>query len=154
MEKFLESLNKAEKIIQAADHMFYITLPLIKDKRLLLRILLETNIAVANCINLILQYEYLFKRISLYTDSKENLRTFEKNCAPRYNITEQELRSIFELFDLVKRHKESPFEFMKNGKVVILSKNLEQKIISDEKIKEFLIIAKQVLKKTRNTILR
>ena len=66
MERFLEYIQEAEKIIQTVDHMAYITFPLIKDKKLLLKILLETKIAVANCINSILQHEYIYKRITLY----------------------------------------------------------------------------------------
>ena len=75
MEKFLENLEKAEKIVQTTDHMIYVTFPLFKDKRLLLKILLEIKIAVSSCINSILQYEYLYKKISLYKDPKTKLNT-------------------------------------------------------------------------------
>ncbi len=149
MEKFLENLQEAENIIQTIDHMVYVTFPLIKDKRLLLKILLETKTAVANCINSILQYEYLYKRIRLYKDSKTNFRTFKERCAQRYQITEEEIKSIIELFEIVEKHKQSTFEFIKNEKVIILSENLEQKTLTIEKIKEFLVLAKDVLKKAK-----
>ena len=35
MEKFLENLQEAHKIIQTLDHMMYVTFPLIKDKNIL-----------------------------------------------------------------------------------------------------------------------
>ena len=70
MEKFLENLQEAENIIQTIDHMVYVTFPLIQDKKLLLKIILETKTAIANCINSILQYEYLYKRIRLYKEPK------------------------------------------------------------------------------------
>lgn len=154
MEKFLENLQDAENIIQTIDHMVYVTFPLIKDKKLLLKILLETKTAVANCINSILQYEYLYKRIKLYKDSKTNFRTFEERCAPRYKITKEEIKLIIELFDVAEKHKQSPFEFVRNEKVIILSENLEQKIITIEKTKEFLVLAKNILRKTGDKILR
>jgi len=81
MEKFLEYIQEAEKIIQTVDHMVYITFPLIKDKRLLLKILLETKIAISNCINSILQHEYIYKRIVLYKNAKTNFRTFNEKCS-------------------------------------------------------------------------
>ena len=91
MEKFLENLASAEKTLQTAVHMIYVTFPLIKDKRLILKVIQETKNALTDCINSILQYEYIYKRINLYNDSKSNFKTFSEKCAPRYNITKQEL---------------------------------------------------------------
>jgi hypothetical protein len=139
----------AEKTLQTADHMIYVTFPLIKDKRLLLKVLQETKNAVTDCINSILQYEYIYKRITLYKDSKENFRTFTEKCAPRYNITREEISSILELFDIMEKHKKSPFEFVKDDKIVILSSSMQPKTLTIEKTKEFLITAKNIVRKTQ-----
>jgi len=152
MEKFLENLQEAEKTIQTIDHIVYVTFPLIKDKRLLLKTLLETKIAVTSCINSILQYEYLYKRIRLYKDSKTNFQTFERKCALRYNISKEEISLIYELFDIAKKHKESEMEFVKNEKIIILTENLEPKTLTVEKIKQFLALAKDILIKTKKRI--
>jgi len=154
VEKFLEYLKTAEEKIQTVDHMIYITFPLIKDKRLLLKILSEMNFIVLNTINSILQYEYLYKRIDLTQDAKTNLRIFINQCAPRYQITEQEIKLILELIDLADKHKKSPFEFIKEEKVVILSENLKPATITLDKTKEFLLVNKIILKKTRETMKR
>ena len=152
MKKFLENFQEAEKIIRTLDHMIYVTFPLIKDKRLLLKILLETKTAVAKCINSVLQYEYLYKRINLYKDQKTNFKIFQEQCASRHKITKQEIKLILELFDIVDKHKQSPFEFMKNEKVVILSENLKTNTLTVENLKEFLALAKSILRKTRATM--
>ncbi len=149
MEKFLENLAKAEKILHAADHMIYVTFPLIKDKRLLIKIIEEIRDAITACITSILQREYIYKRIKLYKDPKANFKTFTEKCAPRYNIQNDEIKLILELFDFVEKHKQSPFEFIKNEKVVILSNNLKPKTLTAEKTKEFLTLAKNILKKTK-----
>ena len=154
MEKFIEYLAEAERIIKTADHLIYMTFPLVKDKKLLLKILSETKIVITNCINSILQYEYLYKRIKLYKDPKTNFRTFREKCAPRYKITKEEIKIIIELFEIVENHKQSPFEFVKNEKIIILSENLEQKTLTIEKTKEFLLLAKNILKKSKEIILR
>jgi hypothetical protein len=154
MEKFLENLQSAEKTLQTVDHMVYVTFPLVKDKRLLLKVLQETKNAITNCINSILQYEYLFKRITLYKDPKSNLRVFIEKCAPRYQITKEEINLIMELFDFIVKHKESPFEFVKDEKVVILSNNLNQKILTLEKTKEFLVLGKDIVRKTKEAMKR
>lgn len=154
MEKFLENILAAEKILQTADHLIYVTFPVVKDKRLLLKIMQETRNAITNCINSILQYEYLYKRITLYKDSKSNLKIFVEKCAPRYKITKEEINLILDLFDFIEKHRESPFEFVKDEKVVILSNNLKQKILTLEKTKEFLVLGKNILRKTRETMNR
>ncbi|MFH1787437.1 MAG: hypothetical protein ABH811_01455 [archaeon] len=154
MEKFIENIQSANKTIKIIDHMVYVTFPLIKDKRLLLKILLETKKAIVDCINSILQYEYLYKRIKLYKNQKENLRTFKEKCASKYNITKQEINLINELFEIAEQHKKSPFEFIKDKKIIILSEELQPKIITFEKTKEFLILGKNILNKTKQVILR
>jgi len=145
MEKFLENIEQAEKIIQTTDYLTYMTFPLIKDKRLLLKIISEIKIAIAKSINSILQYEYLYKRILLHKDPKLNFKTFKEKCAKKYNITEQEIKLILELFDIVEKHKKSSMEFLRKEKIVILSNNSEPRIITLEKTKEFLTTAKNIL---------
>ena len=152
MEKFLENILEAEKNLRTIDHIIYVTFPLIKDKRLLLKVIQEIKDVVTNCITSILQYEYLYKRISLYRDSRENLKTFTEKCAQRYNIGKDEIRLILELFKFVENHKKSPFEFVKDEKIVILSENSKPTTMTLEKTKEFLITAKDILKKTKEGI--
>jgi hypothetical protein len=149
MEKFFENIYKAEKNLKTVDHILYVTFPLVKDKRLLLKMLQEMKSIITHCITAILQYEYLYKRITLYKNAKENFKNFKEKCAPRYKITKEELVLISELFDFVEKHRESPFEFVKDDKIVILSENLNQKTLTLEKTKEFLMLSKDILRKTK-----
>lgn len=153
MEKFLQNLEEAEKLISAADHMVYVSFPLIKEKNLLLKALTQTKTSITSCINSILQFEYLYKRVSLYKDSKSNMRVFQERCAPKYGITRQELKQIMELLDLIEKHKKSHMEFMRGNKIIILSENSKTNTITLEKAKEFLILAKKILEKTKTQIL-
>ena len=130
MEKFLEYLQEAEKIIKTADHLTYITFPLVKEKKLLLKIVSEIKRAVAYCINSILQYEYMFERIRLTNNPKTNMKIFEEKCAPRYDINKKQISLISELFDIVEHHEKSPMEFVREEKVVILTENSRMKIIN------------------------
>ncbi len=153
MEKFLENLYEAEKIIKKIDHMIYITYPLIQDKRLILKTISEAKRAIIKCINSILQYEYLYKRIRLTKDPKENMRVFKLKCAPRYDISVGKIKIILELFDLVEKHKKSPFEFKKQEKIVILSEDSKPKVIVIEDAKKFLSLAKELLTKSKKLII-
>ncbi len=154
MEKFIEYLEKAERKLQTADHMTYITFPLVKEKRLLFKILTELNEVLLSTINAILQYEYLYKRIRLTRDSKENLNIFKEKCSRWYEISEEELNKIIEILKLTQKHKNSPFEFVRKEKVIIMSDNLKTETLTLEKIKEYLALTKKVLKKSEARIKR
>lgn len=150
--KFIESLQEAEKNVRTIDHMLYVTYPLIKDKRILIKVLKESKNSIFLCISAILQYEYINKRITLYEDSKRNFNTFIE-CSKRYSVTSDEIKRILELFDIIERHKESAIEFYKNGKLIILSENMTQRLISLEKTKEFLELSKEILKKSKSCLI-
>ena len=152
MEKIIKNLEESQRIIRVADHLIYMTYPLVKDKKLLLKIIVELKKGLTSCINAILQYEYLYKRIKLSPDSKSNFNTFQQKCAPRYNISNQEIQAILEIFRIVEKHKQSPMEFVRNEKVVILSKNLQMEIITFEQAKQFLQISKDILKKVESVL--
>ncbi|MEM3091242.1 MAG: hypothetical protein QXX55_01035 [Candidatus Pacearchaeota archaeon] len=149
MEKFLENLLEAEKNIKNADHMIYVTFPLIKDKRILLKILEEIKNGVLYCITSILQHDFVYKKINLYKNAKENFNVFVQKSAQNYDITKDEIRMIRELLDLMEKHKQSPFEFIKGNKIIILSNGLKPTILTLEKTKEFLMLGKNLLKKTK-----
>ena len=152
MEKWLEYLKTAEKKTQTIDHMIYITFPLIKEKRLLLKILSEMNLIAVNIINSVLQYEYIYKRIELTKDAKTNLNIFFQKCAPRYEINEIEIKTIKELLDIYEKHQKSPFEFVKNDNVIILSDNLIPEVVTIDKTKNFLTSIKIILKKVQKVV--
>jgi len=152
-EKFLISLEKAKKSLEIADHLTYMTFPIVKENRLLLKVLDELYLSIINAINAILQYEYLYKRVQIYQDAKENFRSFQR-IAVRYNINQEQLNKIIEILNLAEKHKKSPFEFSKDGKIVIMSDNLRIETINIDKIKGFILETKDFLRKCSLTIRR
>lgn len=151
-EKYIENLDKAAKNLQTADHMLYMTYPLIKEKRLLLKILNEIYLVTLSIVNAILQYEYLYKRINLYKESEINLQTFRNKCAPRYSITSEQIEKVLEIFNLAEKHKKSPFEFVRNNKVVIMTNALKTDTITIEKMKDYILLSKDLLRKAETII--
>lgn len=150
--KFIEHLAEAQKIISIIDHMYYVTFPLVKDKRMLLRILAESKKATAHCINAILQCEYILTRIQLYKDPEINFRIFELKCAPLYDISQEEIKLIRELFEITETHKKSPAEFRKGETIIIFGDNAKTTTITEEKIKQFLLLSKSVCQKATERI--
>jgi len=152
MEKFQENLAQAIKNLQIADHMAYVTYPLVNDRRLLLKIFDEIYKSIIGCINTILNYEYLYKRIRLYKENNSNMQTFMNKCAKNYELTNEQIKKIKEILELNKQHKQSAMEFIKKDKIVILSDNLGTQTIDIQKIKAYLLLAKELLMKTNNKV--
>mgnify|MGYP001601933793 CR=1 FL=1 len=152
MERFRENLNSAVKSLQIADHMAYVTFPLVNEQRLLLKIFDETYKSIISSIEAILNYEYSLKRIRIYEDNNKNMQTFYQNCAKDYNLTNEQIKKIFEIIELNKEHKISAMEFVKKDRIVILSDTLKTKTLNIQKIKEYLLLAKEFLMKVNQKI--
>ena len=152
MEKFIEYLYEAERKLQTVDHIVYVTLPLVNDKKLLLKVLSELHQITLKYINAVLQFDYLYKKINLTADAHTNLKIFKEKCAPRYKITEIELKLITDLMELSEKHKKSPFEFVRQEKIVIMSENMKPETLTIERIKGFLANTKSVLRKIKEII--
>jgi len=154
MEKIIESLLEADKSIQKANHLFYVTFPLLKNKNLLIKVVLEARNAVTNCIVAILHYEYVRKRISLTKNPEANFKTFEESCSARYGLQRKDLDTIKELFDITKIHEDSVMEIMNKNRVVILSKELKHETITPENTKKFIELSKVLFRNIKEKIIR
>jgi len=154
MEKYLESLQKALSHLRIADHILYVTYPIIKDKKLLLKSLDSIYESLVSLINAVLQYDYLWKRVQLYRDPRENFETFKKKCAKRYNISESEIDQLLSFLELIESHKKSPMEFMRSERVIILSDNLKTTALDIEKVKLYLNFARGLLSKVQSVLIK
>ena len=152
MEKFQENLKEAIRTLQIADHMTYVTFPLVNEQRLLIKIFDEIYKSITGSINAILNYEYLYKRIRLYKNKDDNLQTFINKCAKGYNLRHEQVKKILEIIELNRKHKQSAMEFVKKDKIVILADSLGTQILDITKIKEYLLLAKELLMHTNSKI--
>ena len=154
MNRILRNIDEAEKRTNIVGHILYVTYPLLKDKKLLTKAIIEAKEIIIACINAILQNEYINKRIGIEKDSSQNFRVFREKCAGNYGINEREVQKMIELFELAEKHKESSMEFMKDNKVVILNDRMKVNMLTLEKTKDMIDLAKEVLIKTKSGILR
>lgn len=148
--EYEESLQKARKSIEFADHMVYITFPLVKENKLIIKILVEIEHSLKALISSILQYENYYKRISLYKNPALNLQTFIR-LATKYSLTTEEISQIKEILLLAKKHEKAELEFTKSGKFIIMV-NSSAFSISLEKIKSYLYTIKNILRKAESII--
>ncbi|MCU0642096.1 MAG: hypothetical protein MUF61_00765 [archaeon] len=146
-----DEFARAESLVQSADHLVYVALPVVKDNRLLLRALEHLHRAVVLDIGVILKFEHLFKRINLTKDPKLNLEIFF-GCGKRFGLNELDYSFVKEIMIMGKKHKESGFEFSRSGKVIILDDTLGLYELRSEKLKEYINMAKKLSNSVKKAI--
>ncbi len=151
VENFQLSLEKAKRTLDAADRMIYTIYPIVKENKLFIKILEELYSSLIDLIKAILQYEYIYKRIKLYTDAETNFETFIE-CASRYNIPQEEISDIRKVFFLFEKHKQSSMGFVRNDKFVIMSDNLRTESITLDALKHYLNTTRDILHKAEDIL--
>ena len=119
MEKYTELLEEAKKHFKIADHLAYVTFTLLKENRLMIKILSELSISASCLIKAFLYYEYSFKRIKLSSDAQKNLKIFISDVALKY-MSKEDLKNIIYILEVNKKHIDSHIEFVRKDKFVIL----------------------------------
>lgn len=135
-----EYLDNAIRNLQIADHMTYVTYPLLNDKKLLLKIFIEINKCVINCI------KYSASKNNIY----EHNPTFKKFLEENTTLTNEQIKKIKEIIIIGRKHKESAIEFVRRDKVVIMSDRLEIEALDLPRIKNYLNITKELMRITKN----
>lgn len=139
MEAFQEARAKALHHLTIAEHMLDVTYPLVKDTRLLLRVLHNLDTSLEYTMKAILGYDVYYKRIPPFPHEFQSLfDTFRARCTRRYNLSEQQLNIIQEVRLLIKEHKESPVAFVRKGSLVMCSDNYEVTILTVQKLRTIL----------------
>lgn len=155
MEGFTTRVRQAKLYFRTADHLTYVTYPLVRDTKLLLTIIHNLNRAAQKSMDAVLYYERLFKRIMNIPDDFELKFSLFKEKAKRYGVNESTLRVIKELHYLMRVHKESPMEFTRNNKLVICGDNgyRNLKMVGIDNVKNFVIAVRpliEVLERVKN----
>lgn len=139
MERFQEAREQARRNLKVADHMAFITYPLVKDNKLLIAILENIFLALTNALGSLLYYERLFKRIPPFHDNFDSkINMFKERCAERYRLSREYAAMMLEIKNLILEHKRSPVEFSRSEGFVICTENYRFKKISIEQIRSYI----------------
>jgi DNA-binding ferritin-like protein (Dps family) len=152
MELYSEYAKKASSSFNTADHLAYVTFPLLRENRLILTILDNINIALTSAMNAILEYDRYYKRIRPLPDNFEVRYQAFKNSIIRHNIKESEARLVKEIKTLLDSHKSSPIEFSRKDKFIICTDDYRVKSISIQEVKDYLEKTKSFLMKVDSII--
>jgi len=147
-----EHFNSALKHLRIADHMAYMTYPLVNDKKILVKIFVEIYNSINEIILATLFYEATKNKIKISENPYANLQKF-LDIAKNYNLTNKELQEITDIIKQFYMHKKSAMEFIREERVVILSDNLRTQSIDIQKVKEYICLTKVIIVKVKDKIL-
>ncbi|MAF50632.1 MAG: hypothetical protein CMH64_00940 [Nanoarchaeota archaeon] len=151
--EYRDLVKGAIRSIKRADHLTYMTLPLVKDNKLILSIMENIQLSFLQGMDALLEYERLYKRIMpLPQNFESRFDIFRDKLINKYDITSQEVELIRMLRETIQAHKSSPIEFSRPDKFVICSENYRMKTISVQEIKQYILAAKSFLRKVENIV--
>lgn len=150
MEKFHQMVQEANKYFITADHLAYVTYPVVKEIRLTITIAQNLYNSINKIMDAVIYRERLYKRISPVPDEFESRVNILQNCLRRYNISQDYLRTYRELKIILKSHNESPVEFIRNNKLVMCSDSYTKvKTIDIDTLKKHVIEVRNILEEIK-----
>ncbi|MCD4760175.1 hypothetical protein K8R33_04790 [archaeon] len=152
MQTFKKLTIEANRHLRLADHMTYVTYPMLKETKLLLSILMNIDKALKKALDAYLHYERLYKRISFFPDDfQTKLDIFQRSAGIRHDLR-QYPQLIKEIDSILKKHKESPVEFVKGDKLIICSQDYRTRTLQISDVKTYLIKAKPFIFRLSNIL--
>jgi hypothetical protein len=143
MEEFQVLRDRALQKIKIADHMLYMTYPVVKDPKLLPKILENVFASLEAGMGSLLWHERLFKNIPPFNDTfPSKLEMFRSRMVPKYKFNPKYLTMMTDIKSLLSEHRSSPVTFARKDKFVICSPSYNIKTIDVNLIKKYIFEAK------------
>ena len=146
-------LADANRNFKTADHMLYVTYPLVKDNKLLILVAENLCKALLAGLDALLYYETLYKRIRGVPENfVDKMDILKRSIASRYNIPRSNIVVIEDLNAIIEQRKKSPMEFVKREKYVICSSDYKTSVLTTEKLKNYINESRLFLNKVTSLI--
>ncbi|UCD20654.1 MAG: hypothetical protein JSW08_02675 [archaeon] len=131
----LDQIQIAEKFLRTADHLTYVTYPLMQDGNILKKILLNLKLSMEKVVYI------------LSDKKKDNGRVTEK-----FNelLNEEEIKIIPKMIDNFRKKEQSSVEFLRKNKLVLMNDDLKVDTINLDDLKEYIQLLKKLIREIKN----
>ena len=148
MEKPILLANEATKAFKIADHLTYVTFPLLNDQKLFATIAEKLKEALDKGMRAVLEFDYLYKRIQFVpTEFQNRISLLRQYASKRYSFSPEIFTTMQDIEEIVARRRESPIEFIRRDRLVIASADYRLKTVTLEKIKQYVQSTKTFISK-------
>ncbi len=153
MEKVILLAKEATKAFKIADHLTYVTFPLLNDQRLFATVAEKLKEALDKGMRAVLEFDYLYKRIQFIpAEFQTRLSLFQQYASKKYGFDSAAFVTMREVEEIVTRRRESPIEFIRKDRLVIASADYRLKTVNLEKVKELVQNTKTFISKVNEII--
>ncbi len=154
MDQIPELLGKANKLLETADHLAFVTYPMVKEPKLAFTISEHLHNACVSAMDALLNYEHRYKRLESFPDKfTSKMIIFKQQIGPRYNIDRQQIFAIEDMHNMLEDRKKAEVEFTKHDKMVMFHPDYEIRTLTMERVKSYVYESKRFLEKI-NSLLR
>jgi len=151
--KHITLLEKAQKEIELADHLLYITYPMVRETKFLLAILEHIINAARLALSSILEFEKYWKRLEPFPDNfKYQIFLFKERIIPRYNIDLKYFRLLNKLYEIDRFNKTSIVRFKKGEKYILTNHEYNTIVIDLENVKRLNNISKKFVNEIKQVV--
>jgi len=148
MQEASNLLNEANRLLRTADHLAYVTYPLVKDNKLIMAITENLAEAMTKAVDAVLSYDIYYKRImNVPSDFQSRLEVFKTSCMPRYRINLNYLSLIRDLKNIQDIRKRTRMEFIRNDKYILTQENFKLRTLNYQGIKNYITLSKSFFEK-------
>jgi hypothetical protein len=154
MEIFEQQLEEAKKALKTADHLAYITYPLVLDNKLMLLIIENIYNSLLKTMDAFLNYDKYYKRIPVVpANTEEKISAFRSEICKRYNIDLDIVFMIKDLKAIAETRKNSNMEFFRKNEIVIVAEEFSRvKTLNLKKVKDYINSTKVLVNKADSII--
>ena len=130
-------LQQARKQIELADHMTYVTYPLVQEMKFLLSIMERITCAARLATQALLEFEYYYKRIDAYNKTfVSEISIYKNKVEARYRLDPKFFRLLQKLMDIQKFDKESAVRFKRGDKYILSTSEYNMSVLDLELVKK------------------
>ena len=139
MEQFQTLAVAAHQAFKTADHLAYITYPVVHEKKLLIVVLQNIHLCLSKALEALLNYHAYHKEISYVPhDFESRVHLFRSTLLKKYRLDPSFIDFFLEIAEIMRHHQTSSIEFVRKDTFIMASENFRLKTITIEKVKSYL----------------
>ncbi|MBU2637463.1 MAG: hypothetical protein KJ955_00650 [Nanoarchaeota archaeon] len=152
MEELKQLIAEANKEFKKADHLAYMTYPMVRETKLLYVIAEVLYNSLSKGVEAMLAYERLYKRIPLVPGCLEAELELFKDVAGKYGFNRNIVLMLLDLKALMNAKKDGPVEFVRQGKFVICDEDYGMKVLDIQKVKAYIMDGKEFIARMNHVL--
>ncbi|AJF61528.1 TPA: hypothetical protein HA239_03070 [Candidatus Woesearchaeota archaeon] len=152
MEKYQEAKENAIRYMRVADHVLTMTYPIVQDPKLLKLVFKNLFMSMQNLVLALLHYETKHFKIPEFIGDFPSALEAVKPVMKKHKINIEYYNFLDDLNQFMETQNESDVEFVRKDRFVFASEDYRLNIISKEKLKEYIIKGKLLMKEMQKVI--